>query len=179
MAHPMEVTDATFDEEVLNSDIPVLVDFWAEWCGPCKMIAPIVSDLSEEYEGRMKVTKLDVDANPQAALKYGVRGIPTLLIFKGGSPVDQIVGRSAEREAQGSRGRGLERLNDHLKASRAGGTLAVHTCPMFSLEIMGADGLRWALRSSKSLVPVLPPGRWVRLPRAPARSHIAILAVHR
>ena len=114
MAHPMEVTDATFDEEVLNSDIPVLVDFWAEWCGPCKMIAPIVSDLSEEYEGRMKVTKLDVDSNPQAALKYGVRGIPTLLIFKGGSPVDQIVGAVPRGKLKGSRRRGLERLNDHL-----------------------------------------------------------------
>ena len=102
MAHPLEVTDATFDEEVLNSDIPVLVDFWAEWCGPCKMIAPIVSDLSTEYEGRMKVTKLDVDSNPQAALKYGVRGIPTLLIFKGGSPVDQIVGAVPRGKLKGA-----------------------------------------------------------------------------
>ena len=103
MAHPMEVTDATFDDEVLNSDIPVLVDFWAEWCGPCKMIAPIVSDLSDEYEGRMKVTKLDVDANPQAALKYGVRGIPTLLIFKGGSlkPEKTIVGAVSKGKLKG------------------------------------------------------------------------------
>jgi thioredoxin 1 len=92
MGHPSAVTDATFEEEVINSDIPVLVDFWADWCAPCKMIAPIVDDLSTEFDGKMKFAKLDVDANPQAAMKYGVRGIPTLLIFSGGSPIDQIVG---------------------------------------------------------------------------------------
>ncbi len=92
MAHPTHVTDSTFDEEVINSDLPVLVDFWADWCAPCKMIAPVVEDLSNEFDGKMKFAKLDVDSNPQAAMKYGVRGIPTLLIFSGGSPVDQIVG---------------------------------------------------------------------------------------
>lgn len=92
MGHPSAVTDATFEEEVIKSDIPVLVDFWADWCAPCKMIAPIVDDLSIEFDGKMKFAKLDVDANPQAAMKYGVRGIPTLLIFSGGSPIDQIVG---------------------------------------------------------------------------------------
>ena len=105
MAHPLEVTDATFEDEVLNSDIPVLVDFWAEWCGPCKMIAPIVNDISDEYEGRMKVAKVDVDANPQAPLKYGVRGIPTLLIFKGGgdpNPADQIVGAVPRGKLKGA-----------------------------------------------------------------------------
>ncbi len=92
MAHPHDVTDATFEEEVLKSDIPVLVDFWAAWCGPCQMVAPIVEDLAEEYDGRIRVARVDVDSNPQAASAYGVRAIPTLLIFSGGSPVDQIVG---------------------------------------------------------------------------------------
>lgn len=92
MGLPTTVTDATFEEEVLSSDVPVLVDFWADWCTPCKMIAPIVNDLSDEYEGRMKVAKMDVEASPQTPSKYGVRSIPTLLIFSEGSPVDQIVG---------------------------------------------------------------------------------------
>ena len=92
MAHPIDVTDGTFEEEVVKSEVPVLVDFWADWCAPCKMIAPIVEDLAGEYDGKVKFAKLDVDANPQAATTYGVRGIPTLLIFKGGSPVDQVVG---------------------------------------------------------------------------------------
>lgn len=102
MAHPTEVTDATFEDEVINSDIPVLVDFWADWCGPCKMIAPIVNDLSEEYDGKIKVAKLDVDASPQAAMKYGVRSIPTLLIFKGGSPVDTIIGAVPRGKLKGA-----------------------------------------------------------------------------
>lgn len=92
MAHPQEVTDADFEEQVLNADTPVLVDFWAEWCAPCKMIAPIVDQLAEEYDGQVKFAKLDVDTNPQAPMTYGVRGIPTLLIFKDGQPVDQVVG---------------------------------------------------------------------------------------
>ncbi len=92
MTHPVDVTDATFESNVLKADIPVLVDFWADWCAPCKMIAPIVEDLAEEYDGRVKFAKLDVDSNPQTAMNYGVRGIPTLLIFKGGSPVNQVVG---------------------------------------------------------------------------------------
>ena len=92
MAYPIEVTDATFEEEVINADIPVLVDFWADWCAPCKMIAPIVEELAEEYDGQVKFGKLDVDSNPKVATNYGIRGIPTLLIFKGGEPVDQVVG---------------------------------------------------------------------------------------
>lgn len=92
MAHPITVSDDTFDEEVVNSDVPVLVDFWAEWCAPCKMIAPIVEQLADEYDGKVKVAKLDVDSNPKVAMTFGIRSIPTLLIFKGGSPVDQVVG---------------------------------------------------------------------------------------
>ncbi len=92
MSHPVDVTDDTFDADVLKADVPVLVDFWADWCAPCKMIAPIVEDLAEEYDGRVKFAKLDVDSNPKTAMSYGVRGIPTLLIFRDGSPVNQVVG---------------------------------------------------------------------------------------
>jgi thioredoxin 1 len=88
----LEFTDANFEQEVLKSDVPVLVDFWAVWCGPCKMIAPFVQEISGEYAGKAKVGKLDVDNNPQVAMTYGIRSIPTLLIFKGGKVVDQIVG---------------------------------------------------------------------------------------
>jgi thioredoxin 1 len=89
---PIEFTDSNFDAEVLKSETPVLVDFWAVWCGPCRMIAPIVEDLAKEYSGKVKVGKLDVDNNQQAAIKYGVRSIPTLLIFEGGQVVDTIIG---------------------------------------------------------------------------------------
>ena len=92
MAHPIDVTDATFEDEVVKSDRPVLVDFWADWCAPCKIIAPLVEELAEEFEGKVKFTKLDVDSNPKTATSYGIRGIPTLLIFNGGQPVDQVVG---------------------------------------------------------------------------------------
>ena len=92
MSLPTPVTDQDFDQEVLEADTVVLVDFWAEWCGPCKMVAPILDDLSQEYDGKIKFTKVDVDENPETAMKYGIRSIPTLLVFKGGSPVDQVVG---------------------------------------------------------------------------------------
>ena len=92
MSHPVDVTDDTFDADVLKADVPVLVDFWADWCAPCKMIAPIVEDLADEYDGRVKFAKLDVDSNPRTAMSYGVRGIPTLLVFKDGVPVNQVVG---------------------------------------------------------------------------------------
>jgi thioredoxin 1 len=86
------ITDDNFQDEVLNSDLPVLIDFWAIWCGPCKMIAPIVEELATEYDGKAKIGKLDVDSNQQTSIKYGVRSIPTLLIFKGGELVETIIG---------------------------------------------------------------------------------------
>lgn len=92
MGKALAITDANFESEVLKSDKPVLVDFWAEWCGPCRMIAPIVEELAGEYEGKAKITKVDVDSNPQTSMKFGIRSIPTLLIFKDGQIVDQIVG---------------------------------------------------------------------------------------
>ena len=92
MTHPIDVTDSSFDEEVIQADTPVLVDFWADWCAPCKMIAPIVEELAGEFDGKIKFAKLDVDSNPKSASNYGIRGIPTMLIFNGGEPVDQVVG---------------------------------------------------------------------------------------
>ena len=90
--HPIEITDANFINEVEKSSIPVLIDFWAVWCGPCKMIAPIVEELAGQYDGKVKIGKLDVDNNPGVATKFGIRSIPTLLLFKDGKLVDQIVG---------------------------------------------------------------------------------------
>jgi thioredoxin 1 len=94
MAHELiiHVSDETFDQEVLKSELPVLVDYWAEWCGPCKMLAPIVDEIAKEYEGRLKVCKLDIDANPLTPPKYGIRGIPTLMLFKNGEVVATKVG---------------------------------------------------------------------------------------
>lgn len=89
---PFTFTDSNFDTEALQSDIPVIVDFWAAWCGPCRMIAPIIEDLSEEYEGKVKVGKLDVDENQQTAIRYGVRSIPTVLFIKNGEVKDSIIG---------------------------------------------------------------------------------------
>jgi thioredoxin 1 len=92
MGNVREVTDRTFAQEVLQSASPVLVDVWADWCGPCKAIAPIVEELAREYDGQLKVMKLDVDENPRTALAYKVQSIPTLLVFKDGKPAERIVG---------------------------------------------------------------------------------------
>jgi len=91
MSQPLHITDENFEAEVLNSDKPVLVDFWATWCGPCRMIAPIIEDLAKDYDGKAVIGKLDVDNNQQAAEKFGIRSIPTILIFKGGQLVDTII----------------------------------------------------------------------------------------
>lgn len=105
---PVEITDANFEEEVIKSTIPVLIDFWAVWCGPCKMIAPLVKELATEYEGKVKIGKLDVDNNQSVSIKYGIRSIPTLLIFRDGKVIDQIVGAVPKASI-------VEKLNSHLK----------------------------------------------------------------
>ena len=93
----LEITDATFDEVVLKSDKPVMVDFWAAWCGPCRMVGPIIEEVSNEYEGKAVVGKIDVDANQEFAAKYGVRNIPTVLVFKNGEIVNRQVGASSKK----------------------------------------------------------------------------------
>lgn len=104
---PVELTDSNFQNEVLNSATPVLIDFWAEWCGPCKMIAPVVEELAKEYDGKLKVGKVDVDSNQQVSMQFGIRSIPTLLIFKQGKVVDQLVGAVPKRML-------VEKITKHL-----------------------------------------------------------------
>jgi len=99
-ANTLTFTDASWDKEVLNSEVPVLVDFWAEWCGPCRMMSPTVDAVANEYAGRVKVGKLNVDENGATGMRYNVRGIPTLLLFKGGRVVEQKVGAVAKSELQ-------------------------------------------------------------------------------
>jgi thioredoxin 1 len=104
----IEVTDANFDQDVLKSETPVLVDFWAAWCGPCRAIAPIVDELAKEYEGKVKIGKMDVDRNNATPMRYNVRGIPTLLLFKGGQVQEQIVGYVPKDQIQ-------KRLEKHIE----------------------------------------------------------------
>ena len=113
MAHPTTVTDDTFQSEVLEADTPVLVDFYADWCGPCKVMAPIVEELAEEFEGRAKIVKLDVDASPRTSVAYGIRSIPTVVIFVGGKPVAQAAGAQPKASLK----QGLEDVIVELKAA--------------------------------------------------------------
>jgi thioredoxin 1 len=106
----IEITDANFQSEVLNSDTPVLIDFWAVWCGPCKMIAPVVEEIASEYGGKIKVGKMDVDANQETPMRFGIRSIPTLMVFKGGKVVEQIIGALPKKAV-------LEKIKPHLAAN--------------------------------------------------------------
>ncbi|RLB41230.1 MAG: thioredoxin [Deltaproteobacteria bacterium] len=101
MGELVKVTDENFEEEILKSDMPALVDFWAEWCGPCKMVSPIVEELAKEYDGKVKVGEMNVDENRQTPAKYGIRAIPTLILFKGGEVAQVIVGAQPKSAIEG------------------------------------------------------------------------------
>lgn len=102
MSKPVEIEEAKFDESVLKAESPVLVDFWAPWCGPCKMVAPVVEELAEEYDGKVDFVKVNVDDNPRIAGQYGIMSIPTLMLFKAGKPVDTVVGFRPKEELKKS-----------------------------------------------------------------------------
>ncbi len=106
----IEITDSNFQREVLDSDKPVLLDFWAVWCGPCKHIAPVVEEIAKDYAGKLKVGKVDVDTNPEISMKFGVRSIPTLMVFKGGKVVEQVIGAVHKRNL-------LEKVTPHIEAN--------------------------------------------------------------
>jgi len=100
MSKPIEVTEETFEQEVINSKVPTVVDFWAVWCGPCKVIAPYMEEFASKYDGKVKVAKVNVDNSPNIAVKYGIRSIPTVIFFKDGKMVDQIIGNSPKSQFQ-------------------------------------------------------------------------------
>ncbi|MBP1647298.1 MAG: thioredoxin [Bacteroidetes bacterium] len=106
----IEITDSNFEREVIDSDKPVLLDFWAVWCGPCKHIAPVVEEIAKDFAGRLKVGKVDVDTNPEISMKFGVRSIPTLMIFKGGKVVEQVIGAVHKRNL-------LDKVTPHIEAN--------------------------------------------------------------
>lgn len=107
MSDLLELTDDNFEQQVLKSDLPVLVDFWAIWCGPCKMVGPIVEELANDYSGKIKVGKLDVDNNRQVAMNFGIRSIPTVLLFKGGDVVETIIGAAPKAQI-------VEKISKHI-----------------------------------------------------------------
>lgn len=107
MSNLLEITDDNFDQQVIKSDIPVLIDFWAVWCGPCKMVAPIVEGIAKDYAGKIKVGKCDVDSNRQSATRHGIRSIPTILLFKSGDVVETMIGAMPKAQM-------IEKISKHL-----------------------------------------------------------------